>query len=263
MYACVLLAHLFTLWVVGESVSAPPTAGTARAVSLGSGVTMTLVWVPAGNFTMGSPESEDGRYPSEGPLTQVTFSSGFWMAATEVTQAQWKAVMGAESDPATFKGDDLPVETVSWNEAVDFCGRLSNLIGETVTLPTEAQWEYACRAGSQTRFHFGDGDATLRDYDWVFANSSMQTHPVGSKFPNAWGLYDMHGNVREWCLDWWADSLPGGSVTDPTGPATGSRRVLRGGDHGSMPFVARAAHRSRDAADYKVAAIGFRVVSTR
>jgi formylglycine-generating enzyme required for sulfatase activity len=169
------------------------------------------------------------------------------MAETEVTQAQWRAVMG--TDPSSFKGDNLPVEQVSWDDAVEFCRKLSSSSGLTVSLPTEAQWEYACRAGTTTPFHFGSTitpDQVNYDGEYPYGNAAEgvyreKTTQVGSFPANAWGLRDTHGNVWEWCADWYASSLPGG--TDPTGPSSGSHRVVRGGSWYSHAQHCRAAFR--------------------
>jgi formylglycine-generating enzyme required for sulfatase activity len=238
---------------------ATPNAGDKQTLDLGSGVSMTLVWIPPGTFTMGSPSNESSRDSDEGPQTRVTLTRGFWMGETEVTQAQWKAVMGSGNNPSHFKGDTLPVEMVSWNDAMDFCRRLSERSGRTVTLPTEAQWEYACRAGTTTRFSFGDSDSSLGNYAWFTSNSGSQTRPVRGKQPNAWGLYDMHGNVWEWCLDWFG-AYPGGSVTDPTGASSGSYRVLRGGSWGYTARYCRSASRGGDGPTGRFHNNGFRVV---
>jgi formylglycine-generating enzyme required for sulfatase activity len=192
---------------------------------------LVLVPIPAGTFTMGSPDSEQGRGNDEGPQTQVTLTRAFWLGRTEVTQAQWEAVI--RNNPSGFKGADLPVEQVSWDDAMAFCRRLTEREraagrlpdGYVYTLPTEAQWEYACRAGTTGPYA---GDGNLDDMGWYSQNSGNTTHPVGQKRPNAWGLYDMHGNVWEWCRDWYGN-YPGGLVRDPTGPASGSYRVNRGG----------------------------------
>jgi formylglycine-generating enzyme required for sulfatase activity len=183
----------------------------------------------------------------------VTISRGFWMAKYEVTQGEYLAVMG--SNPSWFNGDhtsaegqnygtDLsrPVETVSWDDATNYCSQLTQReraagrIGtnSVYRLPTEAEWEYACRAWTSTRLSYGDdpGYTNLTNYAWWDANSGGTTHPVGQKLPNPWGLYDMHGNVWEWCQDWWSENLPGGMALDPPGPATGSDRMFRGGGWG-------------------------------
>jgi formylglycine-generating enzyme required for sulfatase activity len=163
------------------------------------------------------------------------------MAKTEVTQAQWRAVMG--SDPSYFKGDDLPVEEVSWDDAQKFIKKVndSGVIPEgwKVALPSEAQWEYACRADETGPYSGG----TIEQVAWYDGNSGSKTQPVGTKKPNAWGLYDMHGNVWEWCADWYDDSLSGG--TDPTGPSLGVYRVYRGGSWLSFAARCRAAYRIR------------------
>jgi len=177
---------------------------------------MKFKLIPAGKFTMG------GLLPIEGDdAHEVTLTKPFKMGVHEVTQAQYEQVMG--SNPSKFEGADNPVENVSWLEALEFCRKLSALpaekaAGNVYRLPTEAEWEYACRAGTTTQFSFGDDDSDLGDYAWYADNSDDKTHPVGSKQPNAWGLYDMHGNVWEWCLDWHGD-YPSGAVTDPTGPS--------------------------------------------
>jgi formylglycine-generating enzyme required for sulfatase activity len=212
---------------------------------------------------MGSPPSEAGRETDENQVS-VRLTRGFWMAETEVTQAQWRAVMG--TDPSYFKGDTLPVERVSWNDATDFCRKLSSSSGLTVSLPTEAQWEYACRAGTTTPFHFGSTvtpDQVNYDGNGPYGNAAkgvyrVKTTEVGSFPANAWGLRDMHGNVWEWCADWYASSLPGG--TDPTGPSTGSNRVLRGGSWGSGAQGCRSADRDADDPAYRFDFFGFRVV---
>ncbi len=234
---------------------------------------MTLVGIPAGTFTMGSPSGESGRDGDE-KQHRVTLTRGFLMSATEVTQAQYEAVMG--SNPSEFKGASRPVEMVSWYDAVRFCNALSEregltaayrISGENVTwnldadgyrLPTEAEWEYACRAGTTTRFHSGNSDSDLELVGWYSGNSGEQTHDVGTKQPNAWGLYDMHGNVWEWCWDWYGDY--GGSVTDPAGPRSGSRRVLRGGSWYFLAQHCRSANRYRFNPDGRDSSFGFRVV---
>ena len=204
-----------------ESKSSP----SSVTLNLGKGVTMKLVRIRRGRFMMGSPNSEEGRKAEEGPQHLVTISKPFYMGVTEVTQAQYEAVMG--TNPSANKGPTNPVEYVTWNDATEFCRKLSERTHRTVRLPTEAEWEYACRAGTTTRFSFGDSDRALGDYAWHKGNSAGTSHPVGQKKPNAWGLYDMHGNVWEWCADWYG-SYPTGPSTDPQGAASGDKRVFRG-----------------------------------
>ena len=200
-----------------EQAAAPTTAAPAElTLDLGGGVTMKLVLIRPGKFMMG-----DGKDHHE-----VTISKPFYMGVTEVTQAQYEAVMG--TNPSHFKGATNPVEMVFWNDAAEFCKKLSQKTRQTCRLPTEAEWEYACRADTQTAFSFGEDPSALGDYAWWGRNSAKTTHPVGQKKPNAWGLYDMHGNVWEWCADWHG-AYPKDPVTDPSGPATGRYRLLRGG----------------------------------
>jgi formylglycine-generating enzyme required for sulfatase activity len=200
-------------------------------------VGMKLVWIPPGEFMMGSklPPGEvtrryNGspvRYQNEHPQRKVTLTRGFWMGESEVTQAQYRAVMGSNSSHS--KGDDLPVEMVSWHDAMEFCRKLSQKEGKTYTLPTEAQWEYAARAGTDTAYCFGDDPSQLGEYAWHRGNTGSRTHPVKMKKPNDFGLYDVHGNVWEWCLDWYQDSYNGLEHVDPLGPRSGQARVARGG----------------------------------
>ena len=185
---------------------------------------MQMLWCPPGVFTMGSPEDEEGRYEDETQV-QVQITKGFWMARTLVTQGQWQSLMGA--NPSYFQGAKLPVEQVSWEDAQDFIIKLNDMenlpSGYHYALPTEAQWEYACRAGEKGPYSGG----SLDEVAWYDETSGSKTHEVGQKKANAWGLYDMHGNVSEWCADWYEDTLKGG--TDPTGPSSGGLRVFRGG----------------------------------
>ena len=208
---------------------APKSNPLSLTLDLGNGVTMKLVLIPAGKFIMGSPDSEHGHQPDEGPQHVVVISKPFYMGVTEVTQAQYEAVMGTNpKNPYAFKGPANPVDSASWNEAVEFCRKLSEKTGKTVRLPTEAEWEYACRAGTKTRFSFGDSEGALGDYAWYMGNSGNKTQPVGRKKPNPWGLYDMHGNVMEWCADMYGNYSSEAS-TDPQAPGSGGRRVFRGG----------------------------------
>ncbi|MBE3098193.1 MAG: formylglycine-generating enzyme family protein [Planctomycetes bacterium] len=213
---------LAKLGPASESKSSP----SSLTLGLGYGVTMRLVLIRPGTFMMGSPDSEKGHKADESPQHEVTISKPFYMGVTEVTQAQYEAVMG--TNPSGSKGPTNPVEKVSWHEASDFCRKLSQKTGKTVRLPTEAEWEYACRAGSKTRFSFGDSDSALGDY----ASLVYKRNPVGRKKPNAWGLYDMHGSVWEWCADRY-DPYSSEASTDPQGATSGGGgRVLRGGSWG-------------------------------
>jgi formylglycine-generating enzyme required for sulfatase activity len=227
-----------------------------------------LMRIPKGKFMMGSPESETDRVKIE-TQHEVTISQNFYMGATEVTQAQWQKVMG--NKPSNFEDDQLPVETVSWEEAVDFCNRLSEMpeeirAGRKYRLPTEAEWEYACRAGTTTTFHFGsqlNGRQANCNGTFPYGTETRgpdlkKTTPVGKYPANAWGLYDMHGNVWEWCSDWYGE-YPTGSVTDPIGPATGSIRVIRGGSWRLDAVLCRSAFRGWNDPSFRSGNLGFRV----
>lgn len=256
-----------------------------RAVAMAAPTNM--VFIPPGTFRMGSPMNEVDSSDSEHPQTAVTISRGYWMGKYEVTQGEYLAVMG--NNPSWFNGVrqdypvpgtntdygvDLtrPVDTVTWYDATNYCAKLTErerLAGRIAPnavcrLPTEAEWEYACRAWTSTRFSYGDdpGYTNLTNYAWYGDNSAWTTQPVGQKLPNAWGLYDMHGNVGEWCQDWWSDHLPGGIVLDPQGPGAGWGRVIRGGGWNYWPRTrnCRSAYRAEDFPDGGYRPIGFRVV---
>jgi len=247
-----------------QSALAAPKPGDLDTVDLGGWVKMELVWVPAGSFQMGSPSPEQGRFENEGPVHTVELD-GFWMGKYEVTQEQYQAVTG--KNPRNFKGAKNPVEQVSWNHATEFCRKLTDKVGRASSparsfrLPTEAEWEYACRAGSTTRFCFGDSDGGLDEYAWYDGNSGSKTHPVGEKKANEWGLYDMHGNVWEWCGDWYAAEYGAGSAKNPQGPSSGVGRVLRGGGWYSLsPRGCRSAARGGGDPAGGNSGGGFRVV---
>ena len=198
---------------------------------LGNGVKMELVLIPAGEFLMGAPDADKGASSDFKPQHQVRITKSFYLGKYPVTQEQWEAVMG--NNPSHFKGPKNPVEVVSWEDCQQFLGKLNAKVGGgKFQLPTEAQWEYACRAGSTTRYCFGDDESKLGEYAWYGKNLGNTTHPVGEKKPNAWGLYDMQGNVWQWCADWWGWYGARSITDDPTGPPAGLCRVFRGGDWG-------------------------------
>jgi len=243
-----------------------------------------MAYIPPGTFTMGSPESEPARLPAEGPQTQVTITRGFLMGKFEVTQAEFLNVMG--TNPSGFAGNlSLPVETVSWNDAVAYCAALTTKErnggqlppGFAYRLPTEAEWEYACRGGATTAFHYGaalrSGMANfngLNEYPPCGGDTYVCNNPSGvymggttnvGSFPsNAWGLHDMHGNVWEWCHDWFAEELPGGNISDPQGPEEGDVRMIRGGSWDDNAWGCRSANRFYIYPDGRSNSIGFRVV---
>jgi len=260
-----------------------------------------MVWIPAGEFMMGSHLSgheiqsrygEDGEddeteaeaLGDEHPRHEVRFTKGFWLGRYQVTNQEFRRFVEAtgyratETALALFKDtelgvlcmdaswrepgwavqDDQPVVCVSWDDAQAYMMWLNEKGIGVFRLPTEAEWEYACRAGSRTVFCFGDDDALLGDYAWYRDNSEREPLTVGQKKPNAWGLYDMHGNVEEWCQDWWGD-YPSGSVTDPTGPGSGPRRVSRGGAQLLGPIFCRSASRGGRKQDCGASYVGFRL----
>ncbi len=232
-------------------------AGT-RTVRFGE-VALEFVRIEPGSFTMGADRHFGDA--DESPPHRVTLTQAFYLGKYEVTQAQWEAVMGG--NPSRFRGQSLPVESVSWNDCQIFLARLGELTGEKFALPTEAQWEYACRAGTGTPWSFGDADAAIGDYAWCGENSGGTTHPVGTKAPNPWGLHDMHGNVGEWCADWYGlHTYDRGDVTDPAPrpPAAGSSPVWRGGAWGDNSGFLRSSYRNCNAAASGHHGIGLRCV---
>lgn len=232
-------------------------AGERLAVDLGGGERIVFCGIPPGQFAMGSPPGESGRSDDERQHT-VILSERFWLARTECTQGQWEAVMG--TNPSQSKGSDLPVENVSWADAAEFCRKLTERErsagrlpeGWEFALPTEVRWEYACRAGSE-----GPYAGDLGAMGWYAENSGGKTHPAGGKAANAWGLCDMHGNVWEWCADWYGE-YPGEVVRDPPGPPSGSIRVDRGGGWDCTAPLCRSADRSWDTPDSRIDYLGFR-----
>ena len=251
---------------------------------------MTLVRIEPGSFLMGTtkeqidqllrlfPDFQREWFDNEQPQHRVQITRPFFLGTHPVTQGQYQAIMG--SNPSHFKGsDDLPVESVSWLDAVSFCNKMSekdkrtpfyringtevaDVGGNGYRLPTEAEWEYACRAGSTTLFPFGDDAGKLGEHAWFSDNSDSKTHPVGQKRPNAWGLYDMLGNVWEWCADWYDAKYYASSpsvAVDPPGPPKAAIRVFRGGCWYNFPRRCRSAFRDWDAPDYRSNDLGFRL----
>ena len=218
--------------------------------------------IPAGSFTMGSPSSEKGRDRDE-RRHRVRLSRGFYMQTTEVTQGQWRAVMG--NNPSGFKscGDDCPVEHVSWRDVQKFISELNRREGgKKYRLPTEAEWEYAARAGGGRAYSYGGDKGQFAKYAWFIDNSGGRPHPVARKKANAWGLYDMHGNVWEWCQDWYG-GYPSKSVTNPRGPKTGSGRVNRGGSWSSSADGCRSANRFKSHPGRRYGSLGFRLARSQ
>jgi formylglycine-generating enzyme required for sulfatase activity len=226
-------------------------------------ITQQLRWIPPGRFMMGSPRDEKGRWDNEGPQHEVTISRGFWLFDTPCTQMLWQAVMG--ENPSRFKAPDRPVERVNWVEAQIFITRLNTQIPDLdLTLPTEAQWEHACRAGTQTALYTPpsmDVNGTEPDLDaiaWYDGNSGDETHPVGQKAPNGWGLYDMLGNVWEWCVDGRRDYQEKSELDPLSSAEPGAFRVLRGGSWNGPARFVRAAYRVGVRPDDRLDGIGFR-----
>ena len=267
----------------------PPTPGHGGGDSIiTNSIGMKLVLIPDGEFLMGSDKADDpDAADDEQPRHPVRITRPFYLAQTEVTQGQYQAVTGQSpsyfklaqtevtqgkyravtgQSPSYFKGsDDWPVEHVSWNDAVEFCEKLNELEkgqlgGARYRLPTEAEWEYACRARSTTRYSFGDDAASLAEFAWYGGSSVSKTHPVGEKRPNAWNLYDMHGNVWEWCQDWYDKKYYARSPgADPPGALQAACRVRRGGGWGYDPQGARSAFRYGGTPEYRDNGVGFRV----
>lgn len=254
----VIMAVVF-FKVAGDDVFANPYHKKEVTVDLGGGVRLEMVYLQSGSFQMRSPYGKSRRKDGEGPVHRVELD-GFWIGKFQVTQAQYRTVMG--TNPSGFKGDNRPVEMVSWDDAMEFCRKLSQKTGKTFTLPTEVQWEYACRAGTSTRYYFGDDGTLLGEYAWYSKNSNRETHPVGQKKPNAWGLYDMHGNVMEWCLDWFDDDYYSQSLRrNPAGTNTGSYRVYRGGNWNYAPDYSRSAYRNGGLPGIRGTILGFRLAA--
>ncbi|AKB25920.1 serine/threonine kinase [Methanosarcina sp. MTP4] len=236
------------------------TASSQNSDTYTNTIDMEFVKIPAGEFMMGSPLGEEPRGGNEGPVHKVTIEDSYYLGKFEVTQEQWREVMG--NNPSYNVGDDLPVEQVSWEDAQEFLEKLNGIEGKNkYRLPSEAEWEYACRAGTTTRYYFGDGESKLGDYAWYYGNSGIKTHPVGQKKPNLWGLYGMHGNVWEWCQDRYHSNY-NGAPSDGSAWESGSSsiRVQRGGCLSSFARDCRSANRSDQEPGSPNANLGFRVL---
>jgi formylglycine-generating enzyme required for sulfatase activity len=244
--------------------------GGSEPESFKNSIGMVFFLIPAGSFLMGSklsPEETAKKYgfgvtsyKDEYPQLEVTITKPFYLQSTQVTQGQWQEVMSENPSEFKYCGDDCPVENVSWDDAQEFIKKLNDEEKtDKYRLPTEAEWEYACRAGTTSDYSFGDDPSELSKYAWYEDNSEDRTHPVRQKEPNARGLYDMHGNVFEWCQDWRGD-YPSGPVVDPTGPPEGKDRVLRGGSWHDVRVLARCASRFGFYPNFRHDTIGFRCV---
>ncbi len=251
---CGLTIVVSPILVLPKEADKPKKESNVLVLDLPNGVRLELVDIPTGSFSMGSND-----YNDEKPIHKVTLKA-FKIGKYPITQKQYLAVIG--NNPSNFKGDNLPVERVSWDDAIAFCKKLSEITGEKVCLPSEAQWEYACRAGSTGKYCFGDDVSQLENYAWYNLKSESKTHPVGEKLANLWGLYDMHGNVWEWCKDAWHDNY-GDAPTDGTSwlkNGERNKRALRGGSWYNNDVSCRSAFRHRDGADDHYFKFGFRVV---
>ena len=270
------LAAVPAAWPFDAMEAARRQAETAKAlgvpellaVDLGDGIALKLALIPAGRFMMGSLESELDIFPpgfvrptNESPLHEVIIRRPFYVSITKITQEQYQQIMG--TNPSKFPGQNHPVDAVTWDEAADFSQRASAKTHRTVHLPTEAQWEYAARAGTATRYFFGNDENKIGEFAWYRENAKGMTHPVGEKPANAWGLFDVHGLLWEYCSDFYTDSYADAKSADPTGPASGTAHVSRGGTYGSRPPFLRSAIRvsspSPDVTKDNLSRFGFRV----
>ena len=264
------LAVISLICFAASASAAEPIAGAMKAGeerAFGA-LKMKFCWCPAGMFTMGSPVDKDGRRANEGPV-DVTLTKGYWLGKYEVTQGQWKAVMLTtpwKGKNCVKEDSDYPAVFVSWEDAMSFCQKLTEKERRAgrlprdweYTLPTEAQWEYGCRGGTRTRYSFGDDADELGRYAW-FRLEEDHAHEVGKKLPNAWKLHDMHGNVWEWCRDWYTEKLPEGNNPEVTSKAT--LRVGRGGSWGGSAGYCRSASRYWSTPGFRYGYLGFRVAA--
>lgn len=246
-----------------EPAKANPAAAPAKlehlTLDLGQDVKMEFVLIPAGDFMMGSLSTESGHRRDEGPSHKVTLTKPFYMGVYEVTQRQYEVITGTNSSHS--KGENHPVEWVSWRNAVRFCDQVSDKSGRKVRLPTEAEWEHACRVGTTTPWSFGDNGREVGYYAWYKGNASNGHHPVGEKKPNRWGLYDMHGNVWELVYDRISSKYSPDDAVDPTGnPVAITIHVMRGGSYKCGPDALRSARRLAIDWNIKLFDSGFRVV---
>ena len=249
---------------IGENMN----EGNVTQDEFTNSIGMTFKLIKAGTFMMGSPSNESGRGSDE-KQHNVTLTKGFYMQTTEITQGQWEAIMGTNPSNFSSCGVNCPVEKISWNDVQDFIEKLNTKEGTTkYRLPTEAEWEYSARAGSQTAFANGgiqeincELDPNLNAMGWYCGNANGKTHPVAQKQANNWGLYDMHGNVNEWCQDWY-DTYPSSDVVDPVGSSSGSIRVIRGGGWGSGAQYCRSANRLSSSPGNRSSSLGARLLRT-
>ena len=233
------------------------TSGSVITIPVKDGISIEMVKVEAGSFDMGATSEMENPYEDEKPVHRVTLTNNYYVGKYEVIQALWQAVMG--SNPSKFKGADLPVEQVSWNDCQDFVSKLNAMTGKRFRLPTEAEWEYAARGGKKSRGYQYSGSNTLGDVAWYGDNSGSKTHAVGTKQPNELGIYDMTGNVWEWCQDWY-DSYSSSPQTNPTGAASGSYRVYRGGSWYVSAGLCRTSCRNNGAPGIRSIILGLRLV---
>ncbi len=244
LWAVVIAVAIVAIWLmVPSQKSESPKASYSNGILTVNGIKYNMVRVEGGTFRMGATAEQDcDAYDIEKPVHSVTLS-GYYIGKTEVTQALWKAVMG--SNPSEFKGDNLPVENVSWYDCQEFIRKLNSLTGQNFRLPTEAEWEFACRGGNNSRGYKYSGSNYIDNVAWYTDNSGDKTHPVATKLPNELGIYDMSGNVWEWCSDLY-DKYSSGAQTNPKGPESGSRRVGRGGGWCNLAGSCRSSFRSDD-----------------
>jgi len=252
-YAFLAAMVLGALALCGSSVAAEHKTGDTKTITLPGGVEMEMIWCEPGSFMMGSDVEEKGRSDDE-TRHEVVIRRGFWLGKYEVTQTQWRSVMNGNR--SKFRGNDRPEDSVSWFDCQVFIKQVNAKFDGAARLPTEAEWEYACRAGSNEPI---SGGADIDDVAWYTGNTCGITEPVGRKQPNAWGFYDMHGNVLEWCNDWYS-KLGNEKVVDPRGPMFGSFRVLRGGCWFFYERDCRSAYRMRRDPDIRNCLYGFRLL---
>ena len=248
-----------------KSQSKPTKGGTVKRVATKAsysngtltvnGIKYNMVWVDGGTFRMGATSEQGSEISDEKPVHSVTLS-GYYIGKTEVTQALWQAVMG--SNPSYFEGDDLPVEQVSWDDCQEFIRKLNSLTGQNFRLPTEAEWEFACRGGNNSRGYKYSGSNYIDNVAWYWDNSGKKTHPVATKSPNELGIYDMSGNVFEWCCDWYGD-YSSGVQTNPKGRYDGLWRVLRGGSWDDNAKGCRSSNRTCNSPGYRADYLGLRL----